>query len=70
MIKKEIYLKVKSMIKKNQYYTDNDLQVAYERAMYIYNNIHTYNINGYFFKNKLLKNGNLKLNNNVYRGDI
>lgn len=70
MIKKEIYLKVKSMIKKNQYYTDNDLQVAYERAMYIYNNIHTYNINGYFFKNKLLKNGNLKLNNNVLQFDL
>ena len=70
MIKKEIYSKVEKMIKKNQYYTDNDLQTAYEKAMYIYNNIHTYNVNGWLFKPMLLKNGNHKLNNNVLQWDL
>lgn len=70
MIKKEVYEKIKQMTKKNQYYTDDDLQVAYKKAMYIYNNIHSYNVNGLFFKNKLLRNGNHKLSNNVLQWDL
>ena len=70
MFKEEIYVKIEKMIKKNQYYTKVDLKRAYEKAMYIYNNIHTYNINGWFFKPMLLKNGNLKLNNNVLQWDL
>lgn len=67
---KEIYQKVEKMMKRNPLYTNDDLQMSFEKAMYIYNNIHTYNINGWFFKPMLLKNGNLKLNNNVLQWDL
>lgn len=67
---KEVYAKIEQMMEKNQYYTDNDLQLAYEKAMYIYNNIHTYNVNGWLFNNKLLRNGNHKLGNNVLQWDL
>ena len=70
MNKKEIYAKVKEMMKRNPLYINDDLQSSFEKAMYIYNNIHTYNVNGWFFKPMLLKNGNLKLNNNVLRWDL
>lgn len=67
---KEIYQKVEKMMKKNQYYTSTDLELAFSKASYVYNNIQVYNINGWFFKPMLLKNGNLKLNNNVLQWDL
>lgn len=67
---KEIYAKIQKMIERNPLYTNDDLQSSFEKAMYIYNNIHVYNVNSWFFKNKLLRNGNHKLGSNVLQWDL
>ena len=57
--------KIKQMMSKNPYYTIDDLQQAWLKAMDIYKNIDQLNHDGNLFFNKLLKHGNHKLDNTL-----